>query len=196
MCTIMATTGSLTTLPEFEEAFARTKYRGPDDTRLINTAEQTVMLSAEDDYGIPATCRRGIMGFHRLSIMGLTPEGMQPFMKDGCSVICNGELYGFEKMKKELEAKGYTFRSGSDCELLLPLWFEHGTEMFDLLDAEFACVIYDGRLASGRYITATTGKDASHSQASPRVSLGSATGSCLSLRGVTGETGDSQDTAI
>ena len=145
MCTIMATTGSLTTLPEFEEAFARTKYRGPDDTRLINTAEQTVMLSAEDDYGIPATCRRGIMGFHRLSIMGLTPEGMQPFMKDGCSVICNGELYGFEKMKKELEAKGYTFRSGSDCELLLPLWFEHGTEMFDLLDAEFACVIYDGR---------------------------------------------------
>ena len=145
MCTIMATTGSLTTLPEFEEAFARTKYRGPDDTRLINTAEQTVMLSAEDDQGIPATCRRGIMGFHRLSIMGLTPEGMQPFMKDGCSVICNGELYGFEKMKKELEAKGYTFRSGSDCELLLPLWFEHGTEMFDLLDAEFACVIYDRR---------------------------------------------------
>ena len=56
MCTIMTTTGSLVTLPEFEEAFARTKYRGPDDTRII----------VNDN---------GIMGFHRLSIMGLTPEG-------------------------------------------------------------------------------------------------------------------------
>ena len=145
MCTIMTTTGSITTLPEFEEAFARTKYRGPDDTRLINTAEQKVLSAAADEHGIPESCRRGIMGFHRLSIMGLTPEGMQPFMKNGCSVVCNGELYGFEVMKAELKSKGYTFRSGSDCELLLPLWFEHGTDMFNMLDAEFACVIYDGR---------------------------------------------------
>ena len=36
MCTIMTTTGSLTTIPEFEEAFALTKYRGPDDTRIIS----------------------------------------------------------------------------------------------------------------------------------------------------------------
>ena len=93
MCTIMTTTGSITTLPEFEEAFARTKYRGPDDTRLINTAEQKVLSAAADEHGIPESCRRGIMGFHRLSIMGLTPEGMQPFMKNGCSVVCNGELY-------------------------------------------------------------------------------------------------------
>ncbi len=126
MCTIMTTTGSAVTFTEFEEAFARTKYRGPDDTRVMTAGE-------------------GIMGFHRLSIMGLTPEGMQPFEKDGCVTVCNGELYGFEKTKAGLEAKGYTFRSGSDCEIILPLWFECGTDMFAALDAEFACVIYDGR---------------------------------------------------
>ena len=145
MCTIMTTTGSLTTIPEFEEAFARTKYRGPDDTRLIDIAEQKVLLPSAQDRGIPKTCSRGIMGFHRLAIMGLTPEGMQPFQKDGCCVVCNGELYRFEKTRRELEQKGYTFRSGSDCELLLPLWFEYGTDMFRQLDAEFACVIYDAR---------------------------------------------------
>ncbi|MBQ6388910.1 MAG: asparagine synthase B [Mogibacterium sp.] len=133
MCTIMATTGSLTTLSEFEEAFARTKYRGPDDTRIIRTG-------------------KGLMGFHRLSIMGLTPAGMQPFVRDECCVVCNGELYGFEKTKKELELKGYSFSSGSDCELILPLYFEYGIEMFDMLDAEFVCVIYDGR--TGEYIAA------------------------------------------
>ena len=62
---------------------------------------------------------RGLLGFHRLAIMGLTPEGMQPFELDGSYVVCNGELYGFQKLKDELTAKGYTFQSGSDCELLL-----------------------------------------------------------------------------
>ena len=145
MCTLMTTTGSLTTLTEFREAFALTKYRGPDDTRLIDTAEHKVIAAQEETSGSCNTFRRGIMGFHRLAIMGLTPEGMQPFIRNSCSVVCNGELYGFEIMKKELESKGYTFCSGSDCELLLPLWFEYGAEMFDMLDAEFACVIYDGR---------------------------------------------------
>ena len=133
MCTIMTTTGSLVTLPEFEEAFARTKYRGPDDTRII----------VNDN---------GIMGFHRLSIMGLTPEGMQPFELDGWRAVCNGEIYGFEKIREDLKTRGYTFRSDSDCELLLPLFFEYGTEMFRMLDAEFVCVLYNSR--TGEYIAA------------------------------------------
>ncbi len=129
----MATTGSAVTLPEFEKAFALTKYRGPDDTRIV-----------ENDCGI--------MGFHRLSIMGLTPEGMQPFELDGWKVICNGEIYGYKAIREDLKSKGYTFRSGSDCELLLPMFFEYGTDMFRMLDAEFVCVLYNGR--TGEYMAA------------------------------------------
>jgi asparagine synthase (glutamine-hydrolysing) len=76
--------------------------------------------------------------------MGPEPAGMQPFTApDGSAVVCNGELYGFRKLKRELEGKGYAFASGSDCELLLPLWQERGTAMFGELDAEFAMVLYD-----------------------------------------------------
>ena len=133
MCTIMATTGSSITLPEFETAFARTKYRGPDDTRIV--------------------CNEcGIMGFHRLSIMGLTPEAMQPFELDGWKVVCNGEIYGFEKIREDLKRKGYSFRSGSDCEVILPMYFEYGTGMFRMFDAEFVCVLYNSR--TGEYIAA------------------------------------------
>ncbi|MBR0469496.1 MAG: asparagine synthase B [Mogibacterium sp.] len=145
MCTIMTTTGGLTSVSGFEKAFSLTKYRGPDDTRIIDLEQMSAVTGRSSETDIPPTCRKGLMGFHRLSIMGLTPEGMQPFIRKGCAVVCNGELYGFEKMKKELESKGYAFRSGSDCELLLPLYFEYGTGMFAMLDAEFACVIYDGR---------------------------------------------------
>ena len=84
MCTIMTTTGSLTTIPEFEEAFARTKYRGPDDTRFINTAEQKALLPSSEDHGVPVSCTRGIMGFHRLSIMGLTDVYPATALREEC----------------------------------------------------------------------------------------------------------------
>ena len=83
------------------------------------------------------------MGFHRLAIMGLTPSGMQAFRLGENYTVCNGELYGFEKIKEKLAEK-YTFQSESDCEILLPMYKEYGTDLFKMLDAEFACIIYDG----------------------------------------------------
>ncbi len=126
MCSIMGYCGSGATLDAFEKGFRETVSRGPDDSRIIDTGN-------------------GLLGFHRLSIMGLTPSGMQPFELDGSFAVCNGELYGFEKQKESLQQKGYTFKSDSDCEILLPLYREYGTEMFAMLDAEFACIIYDNR---------------------------------------------------
>ena len=55
---------------------------GPDDSRVVETGD-------------------GLLGFHRLSIMGLTPSGMQPFKYGNSYVVCNGEIYGFEKLKEE-----------------------------------------------------------------------------------------------
>ena len=125
MCSIMGYIGSGLTYGQFKAGFDRTKSRGPDMSRIMS---------------VPG----GWLGFHRLSIMGLSEEGMQPFTLGRLSVVCNGELYGFRRMKEELECKGYSFKSGSDCELLLPLYREYGTEMFARLDAEFALIIYDG----------------------------------------------------
>ena len=126
MCSIMGFYGKTISQDKFSEGFEKTVSRGPDMSRVI---------------GVDG----GILGFHRLSIMGLDESGMQPFTLDGDYAVCNGELYGFRKLKKELEERGYTFRSESDCELLLPLYHEYGTEMFKMLDAEFACIIYDGK---------------------------------------------------
>lgn len=133
MCSIMGYCGEVADLEAFRKGFDQTISRGPDDSRVVDTG-------------------KGLLGFHRLSIMGLTPSGMQPFERDGSFVVCNGELYGFEAQKEELKKKGYSFQSDSDCEILLPLYFEYGTEMFQMLDAEFACIIYDGK--TGSYIAA------------------------------------------
>ncbi len=132
MCSIMGYCSRSAAFDAFMEGFNRTKSRGPDDSRIVETGE-------------------GLLGFHRLSIMGLTPSGMQPFKLGESYVVCNGEIYGFKKLKEELSEK-YTFKSESDCEILLPLYQEYGTAMFAMLDAEFACIIYDGD--AGEFIAA------------------------------------------
>ncbi len=133
MCSVMGFCGGDASLEEFKKGFERTVSRGPDDSRIVDTG-------------------KGLIGFHRLAIMGLTDEGMQPFSLDGSYAVCNGELYGFSKLRDELKDKGYTFKSDSDCEILLPLYREYGVGMFAMLDAEFACIIYDGE--TGEYIAA------------------------------------------
>jgi len=96
MCSIMGYSGKRISAHEFKKGFEKTISRGPDESRILYP-----------DHGI--------MAFHRLAIMGLTPEGMQPFVCEKDMVVCNGEIYGFRKIKKELRKMGYTFKSDSDC---------------------------------------------------------------------------------
>ncbi len=124
MCSIMFYFRPDLTKELFQKGFSETVSRGPDQSRIIDLGD-------------------GIMGFHRLAIMGLTEEGMQPFSLGAKNLVCNGEIYGFEKFREELISDGYTFASDSDCEILLPLYEKYGVEMFSKLDAEFALIIYD-----------------------------------------------------
>ena len=129
MCSIMGYCTADADYDLFKEGFDRTISRGPDDSRITDTGF-------------------GLLGFHRLAIMGLTGEGMQPFSLSRHYLVCNGEIYGFRSLKKKLETKGYTFKSDSDCEILLPLYEEYGTDMFRMLDAEYALVLFDGNTHS------------------------------------------------
>ncbi|MCR5033048.1 MAG: asparagine synthase B [Lachnospiraceae bacterium] len=133
MCSIMAWCRQGADQKLFQKALDETISRGPDADRILEVAE-------------------GLLGFRRLSIMGLTEEGMQPFVYRNCAVVCNGEIYGFSALRDCLKEKGYTFQSDSDCEILLPLYFEYGVDMFAKLDAEFACVLFDGE--TGEFIAA------------------------------------------
>lgn len=132
MCSIMGYCSQSADFDVFKKGFDRTISRGPDDTRIVDTGN-------------------GLLGFHRLAIMGLTPSGMQPFQLGNSYAVCNGEIYGFEKLKEQLSSN-YTFQSDSDCEILLPMYQKYGTDLFSMLDAEFACIIYDGE--TGEYLAA------------------------------------------
>ena len=126
MCSIMGSQGTGLSQEEFKEFLDRTISRGPDMERIHQIADDV------------------ILGFQRLSIMGMDESGMQPFVLGENQVVCNGEIYGFRELRKNLESE-YEFKSESDCEILLPMYEKYGVEMFAMLDAEYACVIYDAK---------------------------------------------------
>lgn len=93
------------------------------------------------------------LGFTRLAINGLTPEGMQPFGHRTTTWMCNGEIYNW----RELAAHhGITaLHSGSDCEViggLYNLYRDNLTTLFRMLDGVFALIIVDQE--RGRVIVA------------------------------------------
>lgn len=122
MCGLIVTSDGQTSTLKFQKGLDLLKDRGPDASEILELEE-------------------GKMGFARLAIMDLSNDGMQPFTRDGYALVCNGEIYDFRTLKQQLE-KEYTFSSNSDCEILIPLFEEYGEKMFELLDAEYALVLY------------------------------------------------------
>lgn len=113
---------------DYQKGISSIRHRGPDGQKVISYH----------------TCT---LAFARLSIMDLSREAMQPFASaDGNVVILfNGEIYGFQKLRKKLSAK-YNFRTSSDTEVILYAYMEYGNGFIDLIDGMFAIVIYDKRI--------------------------------------------------
>lgn len=101
------------------------KHRGPDEWGM-----QVVGPSA--------------LGMTRLSIIDLS-TGKQPISNEDDSVwiVFNGEIYNFHALKAALLQKGYKFKTGTDTEVILHLYQEHGIGCLDHLEGMFAFAIYD-----------------------------------------------------
>lgn len=84
------------------------------------------------------------LGFRRLSFFDLK-MGSQPMQNKAknLTIVFNGEIYNFQEIKAELEAKGQGFKTTSDTEVLLHLFEEKREKMLDKLRGMFAFLIYD-----------------------------------------------------
>lgn len=82
------------------------------------------------------------LGHVRLSITDVA-RGQQPISNEDSSVtaIVNGEFYDHQRIRDELRARGHSFRTDSDSEILVHLWEEHGPECLAQLRGEFAFVL-------------------------------------------------------
>lgn len=98
------------------------------------------------------TCDGAVLAHERLAIVDVN-TGAQPLISpDGKqSLAVNGEIYNHRFLRKQL-AHSYEFSTESDCEVILPLYLEKGSDFLNDLQGMFAFVLYDE--TAGRYLIA------------------------------------------
>lgn len=84
-------------------------------------------------------------GHRRLAIVDLSPLGHQPMVtQDGrYALTYNGEIYNFLELRADLQARGHSFRSQTDSEVVLHAWAEWGSDCVNKFNGMFAFAIWD-----------------------------------------------------
>jgi asparagine synthase (glutamine-hydrolysing) len=118
-------------------------FTGFDDDALLARMAASLAHRGPDDEGrfeAPGVH----LGHRRLAIID-PAGGHQPMVsRDGSRVlVLNGEIYNFREIRSFLEARGRTFATGSDAEVLLQLYEEEGPQALDRLNGMFAFAVHD-----------------------------------------------------
>jgi asparagine synthase (glutamine-hydrolysing) len=123
----------------------------PDPNAICDEAALTTMRDALTHRGpddADNLIEAGVgLGSRRLAIRDLSPRGHMPMRTpDGrYSIVYNGEVYNSEELRRQLAARGWSFRSTSDTEVVLYLFAEFGPAMLNRLNGMFAIAIWDHR---------------------------------------------------
>jgi asparagine synthase (glutamine-hydrolysing) len=83
------------------------------------------------------------LAFRRLAIIDLSKNAMQPMQYNNHTIVFNGEIYNYKKLRMKLEKKKYKFTSNSDTEVLLKGYLHWGPEILNKIKGMFALAIWD-----------------------------------------------------
>ncbi len=121
------------------------------NTQVLQRMTDSIAHRGPDDRGVEWFPQSGSgLGHVRLSIIDLSAAGHQPMTNDRGNlwITYNGEVYNYREVRKELTAKGYTFKSQSDTEVVLKAYEAWGIDGIKKLNGMFAFAIFD--TASGK----------------------------------------------
>jgi asparagine synthase (glutamine-hydrolysing) len=118
--------------------------RGKADRSAIGAMLTCISHRGPDDEGDYAD-QGVVIGHRRLSVIDVA-GGHQPLFgaRASTAIVCNGEIYNYRALTKELRAKGHTFKTASDTEVIAHAYDEWGMAFLDRLDGMFALVLWDG----------------------------------------------------
>lgn len=116
---------------------------GIEDTSAILAMTRALAHRGPDGEGYYFD-RELALGHRRLSVID-REGGRQPMTTEDSrfSVTFNGEIYNFRELRRELEARGWRFRTRSDTEVLLAAWAAWGRNALEKLRGMFAFAIWD-----------------------------------------------------
>jgi len=117
----------------------------PADPALMPAMGRVIVHRGPDDEGhhVDGPCA---IGMRRLSIIDLA-GGHQPLSNDDGTLwlVCNGEVYNFRELRRELIALGHRFKTASDSEVILHSYAQYGDEFLNRLNGMFGFALWDAR---------------------------------------------------
>ena len=119
-------------------------FNGPEDKQnLLTNMIGLMQHRGPDASGIYIDGPVGL-AHARLSIIDLT-GGDQPIHNEDKTlwVVFNGEIFNYPELRKTLIDKGHKFYTNTDTEILIHLYEDHGDEMLQFLNGQFAFAIWD-----------------------------------------------------
>lgn len=123
--------------------------RGNADPELASTMAASLQHRGPDgegNYHWPVDFPKIAISVRRLSVIDLETGDQPIFNEDGSLVIvCNGEIYNHIELRRKLESRGHRFATFSDVEVLLHLYEEYGTDMFQEIRGMYAFGLWDKR---------------------------------------------------
>ncbi len=124
----------------------------PSDLERVDRLSRALRHRGPDDLG---ASRAGgvVIGMRRLAIID-PRHGRQPLWNEDRTicVVANGEIYNFVELRRDLEARGHRFATGSDCETIVHLYEDLGDDCLGRLRGMFAFALHDRR--NGRVLLA------------------------------------------
>ncbi len=127
MCGIFGAVGYAVPDEALQRVLEVLRHRGPDGNgTFVDEAAQLTLAHT------------------RLKVIDLE-TGAQPMTSEDSNIVlaANGEIYDFERIRSDLETKGYEFKTRSDSEVIIYLYKEYGLGCFEHLRGEFAFLLYD-----------------------------------------------------
>ena len=133
------------------------RHRGPDDEGyfLSNTQTESFEYACGDQTQEELKASLNSLnqcdyadlglGFRRLSIQDLSVKGHQPMAdpEERAVIVFNGEVYNFIELREELKAKGYSFKSLTDTEVILNAYLEWGENCVHRFNGMWAFALWD-----------------------------------------------------
>ena len=107
----------------FKKASKLIYHRGPDNKKYVFNEYTNIFHS-------------------RLEIIDLFKRSNQPMTRYGYTIVYNGEIYNFKKVRKELE-KNFSFQTNSDTEVLLFSYIKWKEKMFQKINGMFSFIIFN-----------------------------------------------------
>jgi asparagine synthase (glutamine-hydrolysing) len=111
--------------------------------RRLEAMCATLAHRGPDDFGMEINGKVA-MGIRRLAVID-PPGGKQPMHNEDGSVrtVCNGEIYNFRQLRKNLETWGHVFKTRSDTEVIVHAYEHYGDAFPEYLNGMFAIALYD-----------------------------------------------------